>query len=383
MTAGTMTGTQLLEALQSGNAPLRARLAAAKGVLPLPPEDLVDLQVLLLEDEDSQVREAAEASLATVEGDLVIRLADDPGTNAPVIDYLARNLQRWREAGPILARRMDTSGQARRTLATSNDPGILEALAGNSVALRADPDLAHLLLEQTALPRAIRNLLLDQIDELEKEVRAPRGDEEPPEEGRVPPEALPPARDPFLASLGVDAEVEALLPSLGLDVGQLVERSVLLGDPEEEDEDEGLIKRLSKMNVGQKLRVALFGSKEERTILVRDSNRIVAAAVVKNPKFTEQEADAVAKSRNVSNEVLRLVARSRDFSKNPAVQMSLITNPRTPVEISLHFIPQRNDRELKMLIKNRNVSDAVRRQAKKIYMAREARRRVRLRPGKH
>jgi uncharacterized protein YpiB (UPF0302 family) len=132
------------------------------------------------------------------------------------------------------------------------------------------------------------------------------------------------------------------------------------------------------MNVGQKLRRALFGTREERTVLVRDSNRIVAAAVVKNPKFTEQEAERVSTSKNVSDEVLRLIGRHRDFAKNYAIQHNLVRNPRTPIDLSMHFVSRLNDRDLKMLVKNRNVADAVRRQAKKVVTARESRRRVRV-----
>ena len=124
----------------------------------------------------------------------------------------------------------------------------------------------------------------------------------------------------------------------------------------------------------QKLRVALFGTRQERTLLVRDSNRVVATAVVKNPKFTEQEADAVSKSRNVNQDVLRLIARHRDFSKAYSIQHNLVCNPRCPVEISFRLVPRLNERDLKLLLKNRNVPEGVRRHAQKTTQARQARR---------
>jgi len=104
---------------------------------------------------------------------------------------------------------------------------------------------------------------------------------------------------------------------------------------------------------------------------------------VKNPKFTEQEAEAVSNSRNVCDEVLRLVARHRDFGNNYQIQHNLVRNPRCPVEIAMNLVTRLNDKDLKLLLKNRNVSEAVRRQAKRILEAREARRKVRLRTGKH
>jgi hypothetical protein len=115
--------------------------------------------------------------------------------------------------------------------------------------------------------------------------------------------------------------------------------------------------------------------------LVRDSNRLVAAAVVKNPKFTEQEAEAVSKSRNVNDVVIRLIARHKDFGSSYSIQHNLVRNPRCPVDLALAFMTRLNDKDIVMLAKNRNVSEAVRRHAKKLFDSREERRRVRS-PGK-
>ncbi|MDQ7007702.1 MAG: hypothetical protein Q9Q40_10745 [Acidobacteriota bacterium] len=377
--------TKLLEAIRGGQAPGRARLAAARGALPLAPAELAVLQVLLLSDPDDAIRNSARQSLDEIDPAVVAELATEADTPPAVLEWIVGQLPRWPESGALLARRADLSSDLGRTLAACDEAATLEALAGNFVALSHDPEIGRLLRSNPSLPRAALHRLLDHLEEIAKEEARhaePTEEDDPGSGTDADPPQLQPATDPFLAALGVDAEVEALLPSLGLDLGRLAERSELLCDTEELD-DEGLIKRLSRMNVGQKLRLALFGGKEERTILVRDSNRIVAAAVIKNPKFTEQEADAVAKSRNVSDEVLRLIGRNKEFARNPKIQLSLIHNPRTPVELAMHFLPQRNDRELKMLFKNRNVADVVRRQAKKIFDAREARRRVRLRPKTH
>ncbi len=390
-TAGSDLGERLLGSLREGKLPRPARLAAARGAFPLEPERLAAIQVLLLADEDPEVRQAAEASLASLPAETARALAEAGGAPEAAA-WLAGEAARFPEAGLALARRPDLStGTAARLLDAAAGAGlaaILEALSVNHEALARDPGLARRLAECPALPESARPRLLDLLDELAKEepgreqaAAGPAAEEEAPAPSTGD-EAPPPAKDPFLAALGVDAEVEALLPELGLDLGHLADRSELLGEAESEDE-ERLIARLAKMNVGQKLKVALFGTREERSILVRDSNRVVATAVVKNPKFTEQEAEAISNSRNVCDEVLRLIARHRDFGKNYQIQHNLVRNPRCPVEIAMNFVTRLNDKDLKLLLKNRNVSEAVRRQAKRIIEAREARRRVRLRTGKH
>ncbi len=389
-TAETDLGQRLFTSLAEGTLPRPARLAAARGAPPLEPATLAALQVLLLDDGDDEVAEAARGSLAALGPDSARSLAEGNAPE-PALRWLAGEAHRFPEAAVALARRMDLSaGTAEVLLGTASEAGlgeVLEALSLNHEVLVRDPALARRLAETPALPPAARPRLLDLLDELEKdrdhgEPSADRsaGTGEAPEDGAGA--SPPPAKDPFLAALGVDAEVEALLPELGLDLGHLSDRSELLGEAAN-DEEERLIARLARLNVGQKLKVALFGTREERTILVRDSNRVVATAVVKNPKFTEQEAEAVSNSRNVCDEVLRLIARHRDFGQNYQIQHNLVRNPRCPVEISMNLVPRLNDKDLKLLLKNRNVSEAVRRQAKRILDAREARRRVRLRTGKH
>lgn len=374
-------GHRILSAIRAGSAPRPAKLAGARGALPLTPGELLEVQILLAWDEDREIAQAAEESLGTVAPETATLLAADPETSLDVLGWLAGQPDRWPAASRILAGLRKLPIDASRTLARSQDPETLEILAQNHDLIAADPELGHLLLDNSFLAQGPRGRLLDFHDELAK-LRVP-----PTAEAETAPfleeaPAAPPARDPFLASLGIDAEVEAMLPDLDLDIGQLAERSELLGELEEGD-DAALFARISRMNVGQKLRLALFGSREIRSLLVRDSNRIVAAAVIKNPKFTANEAESVCNSRNVSSDILRMVARHREFSKLYSVQHNLVRNPRCPLEISLGYVSGLNDHDLRLLMKNRNISDGIRRQVKKTLEVREARRRVRIGPGKH
>ncbi len=379
MTSPSGTGARIVAAVRAASAPRPARLAAARGALPLDPGDLVLLQVLLANDEDREIAESAEQSLSELDPETALALADDRETAPEVLGFLAAGAERWPAAAATLAGRRGLDPVCYRALAESSAAAPLDMLALNQEALAADPGLGTLLAANPSLPGQARARLLDFLDELAKE-SAPAAEPELPE-GPVP-DAPPPARDPFLASLGIDAEVEALLPQLDLDLGMLADRSELLGSVEEGD-DLSLIVRLSKMNVGQKLRAALFGSREERGILVRDSNRLVSCSVVKNPKFTVTEADQVAKSRNISTEVLRLIARHRDFGKAYSIQKNLVVNPRCPADLALNLVAVLNDHDLKLMLRNRNIGEAVRRQAKKVFDVREERKRVRVTPGKH
>ncbi len=381
MTSSSGPGARIVAAVRAGTAPRPARLAAARGALPLDPGDLVLLQALLARDDDPEIAEAATRSLAELDPGIALTLAGEPQAAPEVLTLLAAGAGRWPAAAATLAGRRDLAPECYRALATAGDGEPLEMLALNQEALAADPGLGPLLAANPVLTGQGRARLLDFLDELAKfaSPAAPAAESGTPAATDGVP---PPARDPFLASLGIDAEVEALLPQLDLDLGMLADRSELLGEPEEGD-DVSLIARLGKMNVGQKLRAALFGTRGERAILVRDTNRLVACSVVKNPKFTVTEADQAAKSRNISTDVLRLIARHRDFGKAYTIQKNLVVNPRCPPDIALNLVAVLNDHDLKLMVRNRNLGEAVRRQAKKVFEVREDRKRVRVMPGKH
>ena len=100
-------------------------------------------------------------------------------------------------------------------------------------------------------------------------------------------------------------------------------------------------------------------------ILVRDPNRLVARAVLQSPKLSDHEVENLASMKDISEEILRRIVRSRKFTKNYAVVRALVNNPRTPIDVGLPLLHRINDRDLKSLTLNRNVSDVIRTTADK------------------
>lgn len=120
-----------------------------------------------------------------------------------------------------------------------------------------------------------------------------------------------------------------------------------------------LYAQIAKMTVSQKIRRAQVGTAAERLLLVRDTNRLVAAAAVKSPAMRENEAVIIAASRNVGEEVLREIARNREFTRNYQVRLNLTKNPRCPFTFTARLIPLLRDNELRELAKSKNVPSAV------------------------
>jgi hypothetical protein len=132
---------------------------------------------------------------------------------------------------------------------------------------------------------------------------------------------------------------------------------------------------LSTLPVIDRIKLAMRGTREQRVQLIRDPNRLVAAAVLSSPKLSESEVEVIARMANVSEDVLRVVGTSRAWTKNYAVVSALTRNPKTPPAVSMSLVMRLNERDLKGLSIDRNVPEGLRIQARKMVSAGQARRR--------
>jgi hypothetical protein len=143
---------------------------------------------------------------------------------------------------------------------------------------------------------------------------------------------------------------------------------------EQEQERQSAGQRLAQLNVSSRMKVAMQGTREERGILIRDPNRLVSAAVLASPKLTGSEVEAIARMSNVSDEVLRIIGTTRMWLKNYPVIAALVKNAKTPIAVSLSLLNRLTERDLKMLVTDRNVPEPVRLSARK-FAVKDAKRR--------
>jgi hypothetical protein len=178
----------------------------------------------------------------------------------------------------------------------------------------------------------------------------------------------------FLARADAPAEMRAFFAARGIEPAESAADApdALGGDagetetPAEEPEDErSLLQRLAAMTVAQRVIRAMKGSREERALLIRDPNKLVSAAVLSSPKLTETEVEAIARMANVSEDVLRIIGRTRAWMKSYAVMVALAKNPKTPVALSMNLLPRLADRDLRMISTDRNVPDVLRATARR------------------
>jgi hypothetical protein len=133
-----------------------------------------------------------------------------------------------------------------------------------------------------------------------------------------------------------------------------------------------ILQRIQKLNVSERIHLALRGGKEVRTILLRDPSKEVVLTVLDNPKITETEVEVAAKSRSINEEALRKITKKREWMRIYGVILSLVTNPKTPPDIALKLVSELKTRDLSILEKNKNVVEGIRATAKKLVRARKA-----------
>ena len=134
---------------------------------------------------------------------------------------------------------------------------------------------------------------------------------------------------------------------------------------------ESLLVRIRKMPVAMRVKLALSGNKEARQVLSHDSVKLVQACVLKNPRFTLEEALAMAKNRSLAGELLRIIADQRDWVRNYSVRLALVQNPKTPLQVALGLLNGIQDRDMRILAKSRNVPSVLQSQAKRNILRRE------------
>ncbi|MBI3932880.1 MAG: hypothetical protein HY317_05645 [Acidobacteria bacterium] len=345
----------LVDEFRKGGVPKELRVMAAQGALPLKPEDLVDLLHHLLGDPDESIRQAAEGSLMAFPVDEMLPILRDRATPPAVLSWgLAHRVER--ELREVALQNTSTPDEAVEATAPSLPEALAELVVINQVRL----------LRRTSLLEAIESnpeLNNDQRRRLRELRETFRIGEE-----AEPAAAVPQAPPAPAEAAPEEAPAEETFEELPLSEEEAVVR-YLSEEERQQTEKVGAVQKLYRLNTAEKVITALKGTREERAILVRDPNRIVATAVLGSPRITEAEIESFASMKNVSDAILRQIGTNRDWTKRYGVVASLVKNPRTPLAISLGMVPRLNPRDIKSIAVDRNVPEAIRKQAQRFIRA--------------
>jgi hypothetical protein len=362
---------EVVRQILEGQASEQVRSAAARGALPLPRVELVRLYLFMRGDEDAGIRAAAEESLSSLERNAVIDVLDDEECAPEVLDHFAGHALKDAAMAERITFHRSVPNSALSTLAASGSADVIDLILTNQERLLSQPDLLSRLSLNPALRTVQRGRILELLDRATR-TATPAGEEA--EEGDAPEDG---------EEISEDLQEAARL--LQLDIGELYAASEILGGEELEQSDDPEIRtayeKILMLNVAQKAVLAMRGGREERMILIRDTNKLVALGVLRNPRIVDDDVETIARMRNVTDEVLRHVGQNREWTKSYSIILALVHNPRTPQGISTNFVPRLQNQDLKRLVGNKDVPELIRRMAKRTLDIRTQK--TSGRPGRH
>ncbi|MDD9964612.1 MAG: hypothetical protein OXR73_00185 [Myxococcales bacterium] len=331
--------------------PTPGRMMAAKGLVPVKGTDQIIMLAQLSADADEMVAKTARDSLDKLP-EAVMAGACDAQLPAAVLDLLASVVSDDELLGTLVANNATSDTTVERVARTASER-LSERIAVNEARLLAAPGIIEALYKnrQTRMSTADRlielaarnGLELTGIPAFKAHVEALQG--------QLIPE---PSDDPLPQDAAFNDALEAD------DDDDAYERDKVSGMEEVKQKFKPLKMQIMEMTKAEKLRLALVGNAGARAILVRDNNKQVAMASVTSPQMTLPEACDLAKSKEVSEEVLRYVGSRKEWIKSAEIKHNLVFNPKTPVGISLRFMSHLRLDELKTLARNRNVSGQLR-----------------------
>lgn len=355
-----LNASGVISNIEAGAYPREVILTIARGFLPLPQDDLITVLAYLSTSADGEISEVAHASLGDVPARIVHAFASNDQANPAHLEILVRATTD-RTILEALVRNRAVSDEAITVLARAADPHVQEVIVINQQRILRAPQILDALLENPQLsPDARRRALEVKEEFFEKQARLALLAEESIEEAEE------------IDAQSLDAIRDLLEQAEAAQVADKVETPVdLVGTEAEDPTKVSTWAQLSKMTVGQKVQLAYKGNKTVRSILVRERNRLVASAAIRNPRMTESEVEAIAGLRSVEEEVLRLIGMRRDWTSKYNIALALARNPKAPVGVVLPLINRLTLRDLKGLKDDKGVSEAVRANARKMFQAKQ------------
>jgi hypothetical protein len=331
-------------------APVEARLMAARGALPLPPDQIASVLFALTFDPEPEVKQRALASLEQLP-ERILEPTLSAAVHPALLSWLARRVQGDAAKIEKLALNAATSDETICELASLPYARVIDIIANNQTRLLRCAGILDALGSNPLTSAAT----IDRILEFLGVRKDPTSDEPPPPPTDAPVEV---AEADVLAAAALD-DPSGLPP-------ELLQETEAADAEVSEERARTLYALIQDMKVVDKIKLARFGNGEARGLLVRDRNRIVATAVVRSPKIKENEIIAIAKSRNVTDEVLRLVSNIRTWTASYPVQLALASNPKTPVPSAIKFLNYLTDRDLRTIMRSREVPGPISTQARRI-----------------
>lgn len=328
------------------SAPRELKLSVARGASSLGSEDQITALFSLYQGSDAEIKTAALSTLRSLPSESLQPLAADPLTHPQMLNFLLRLKVDDPEVARTLVDNPSLPHSALLFAASRCTREVLGHLAGKEALVEQVDRFKETLLENPNADMDIKTML-----------------------GIIGPPAVELSEE---SAVGQN-EIEEVSDEPDASDGQPED----LGDAEDEEKAEeapeylSKVKIASELGISEKIKMALTGDKEWRRIFLKDTNKLVCAAAIKNPRITDGEVLAVAKNKSSNDELIRLICMNREWVKNYEIKKALVVHPKTPLPKALRFMEILGNRDLKHLAKSRGISPILVNNARRMLLAKE------------
>jgi hypothetical protein len=311
---------EVLANLRKGNASRENKLAVCTGGVKLPAPDLAEILAVLALDSDELVSKRAQEAILSLPIENFVEALHRQEALEPLFEFAAKNL--------------------------AGKPGVADALIKNK---SCGPQ--HLVPVVRHLSALGVQALMEELDRVSdsKELAS----------------ALEQSSSVTMEQKG---QLKELLSDETPDVAAL-EEALVDAEPDNERR-KTLLQQISVMTVAKRVKFAMMGGADARRVLIRDTNKVVQRAVLQSPRLTDQEVEAFAGMTSLTDEILRIIGKSRTFRKNYNVVRNLLNNGKAPLDVTLGLLPMLNATDLKRLGMNKNIPETLRSSAVKLVRQR-------------
>ena len=336
-------------------APVPLRMMAAKALVPLSPDDMLSVLFMLSFDPDQGVRDQVAKTASTLQDRTAASGFRDEGVPPAVLGYFLRLYGQNDTYAEMLILNGNTPDEAVAAVAEGCSKRTAETIGQNQLrllrhdgiirALAKNPNSVGALIDGVCDFAVRSGVVLDDVPAMqEARVRlfGPLAAAQPPQEG--------PTADQIMSEFAMP-EVDGKDPEGVTAVDE--QKRLSLG------------KRIMAMNVSERIKLASKGNKEARGILMRDSNKLVAVAVIRSPRITDGEVLMQAQSKICMDDVLRVIYSNREWLRKYSIKLALVKNPKVPQGVSMRLMATLHEHDVKSLAKDKNVPGSVQMLAKK------------------
>ena len=336
MTVRLKVSSEVARIVKPG-APRDVQLSAARGALPLAGKDLLTVLFFLCRSPDNDIKKSAVKTLRELPASILEPVLKDVTLHPHLLDLLVRaRLSDENLMGAVIVH-PSVASETLLYLAEHAGKNVLERLAGHQNMLLVNPEIVEAIIANPEAEKTLKFRLGWQEPEAESPV-AETGADEPSAAENSYEEEEDEGRS--------QEEIEALM---------------------EEADEEGMSKYqiALELKVAEKIKMGLTGDKEWRSILIKDANKLVQGAVMKNPRITDGEVIMVAKNKSSSDELIRLILLNKDWMKLYEMKKALVVHPKTPAPRAIRLVNMLTLKDLKDLSKSRQVSTLISTTARK------------------